>query len=192
MSIITYGAHTLDISKLPQLSVDALIRRGVSHFLGNEQASKVVAKAEAWQKANTPAGGQVPDVPDDLKSQWKHEAQLAAVEALHAGTIGTSVRGPKADPLEDTMYKLAKKKVLEILAANGIKAPKKDEAVTFSNGVKKSLEDMIQTRLTNFGDELKKEAEKVLADAAREAKRTQDKLAKMRIEGANTADNLGL
>ena len=38
---VTYGTHTLDFTKLPAKSLEAMLKRGVTHFLGNEQASKV-------------------------------------------------------------------------------------------------------------------------------------------------------
>jgi len=41
--VITYGTRTLDFNTLPPASLVAMVRRGVSHFFGNEMASKVAA-----------------------------------------------------------------------------------------------------------------------------------------------------
>src|SRR5665213_1092378 len=151
MNVITYGEHTIDPTKLPVESINALLRRGVSHFLGNEQASKLTA----WVESVTKDGGAVPD--DSAKAAKKTELIKAAIEALASGTVGTRVSGPRVEPIEATRNAIAKKEVLDILRAANIKVPKGEEAVRFADGTQKTLAQMVATRLEKFGDRNEKE-----------------------------------
>ena len=183
MNVITYGEHTIDPTKLPVESINALLRRGVSHFLGNEQASKLTA----WVESVTKDGGAVPD--DSAKAAKKTELIKAAIEALASGTVGTRVSGPRVEPIEATRNAIAKKEVLDILRAANIKVPKGEEAVRFADGTQKTLAQMVATRLEKFGDRIEKEAQKKLADDARRVKAAQATTA---AAESKTADALGL
>ena len=184
MDIITYGEHTVDPTKLPVASINALLRRGVSHLLGNEQASKLTAWVES---ATKDANGAAPT--DEAKAAKKAEFVKAALAALAEGTIGTRVSGPRVEPIEAARNAIAKKEVLDILRAANIKVPKGEEAVRFADGTEKTLAQMVATRLEKFGDRIEKEAAKKLADDARRVKAAQATTA---AAESKTADALGL
>lgn len=156
------GANEIDIGKLPEISVRALISRGLTHYLGSEQASKVKAKKDAYEKDN----GGVAAAEDEIAA-WKAEFVAQAIEKLVAGSIGVRAVGTTVDPVEAMSERIAKEQVLEILRANGIKVPKKDEAVSFADGSTKSLDDMIATRLEKNGEAIEREAKKRLTDKAK-------------------------
>ena len=40
---ITYAGHKLNPNEWPENSINSMIRKGVTHFLGNEQSAKVTA-----------------------------------------------------------------------------------------------------------------------------------------------------
>ena len=160
MATIKYGDYVIDTTKLPEVSVEALLRRGLSHYMGNEQASKVVAHF-------------VDEEPTaEAKAKFKTECQAKAVVALAAGTIGTRVFGPRVSPVENIMRMLARRKVSDALKKNGLKAPKGDEAIEFANGQKLTMAELIERQLAKHGDALRKEA-----DA--EVKRRERELAKV-------------
>jgi hypothetical protein len=184
MSIVTYGNHEIDTDKLPAESIAALVRRGISHYLGNEQAAKVTAWVEAHIKANSGA-----NPTDEAKAAAKADFIAKALSVMLSGEMGTRVSGPRVEPIEAARNSIAKAEVLAILRSAGIKPPKGDEAVKFGDGTEKTLAAMIATRLGNHADRIEKEAAKRLADQARVAK-----AAKAAVEAApsKTADALGL
>ena len=207
MSKFTYGTIEVDTSAFAPASIEALVRRGVAHYLGNEQASKVVAwaKTKATEglaaylqtDPDNSAGKTVEDFEPSLedKQSKKEELQQAALGHLVAGTIGISApRTPSVDPLEAAMERLAKAQVTTVLKANGIKPPKDGESVTFGDGTKKTMDDMIATRLAHatHGPAIRAEAEKVLKAKAKEAAAKAKALASQKVEGPISADNLGL
>jgi len=139
MEPITYGQHVIDILSLPPKSVEALIKRGLTHYLGNEQAAKV----SGW------IADQIPDSDTMSKEQRKaaikafRESNIndvmaktnavvaAAVAALTEGTIGVrAVAGPKADPVEKVMRELAIAHIAANLAKHGLKMPTGNKTVT--------------------------------------------------------------
>jgi len=173
MSTITYGNYSVDTTTLPEASVSALLSRGLTHFLGNEQASKLAswvkgegqansddkATCTAWKEANAQA------VSDKMAELVK-----SGIAALTEGTIGTRASaGPRVSPLDTMVRSIAKKEVLGILATHSIKAPKKDEKVRFANGTEKSLDEMIATRIEKEGERITKEAEKAIREATKKA-----------------------
>lgn len=165
---ITYGETQVDFSKLPETSVRAMLSRGLTHFLGSEQASKVIAKFKA--EDGTKSGTEV---------DWaaaKAEFVAAALVALHDGTVGVSTRGPTKDPLEAEIASIVKREVTATLKANGLKFPKDGETVTFGNGVTRTGAEMLANYLAKNSDAVHKEAEKALADKARAAKKLADKV----------------
>jgi len=183
MSIVTYGNHNIDTATLPVASIDSLLRKGISHFLGNEQASKVTAWVESVTKEKNVAPT------DEEKAAKKAEFIKSAIEALVAGTVGTRVSGPRVEPIEAARNTIARKEVTDILRAANIKVPKGDEAVKFADGTEKTLAQMIATRLEKFGDRIEKEAQKKLAEDARRVKAASATVAAVE---SKTADALGL
>lgn len=180
--IITYGTRTLDFTTLPQASLVAMLRRGVSHYFGSEMASKVTAYFDADHED---AANRV-DSPE-ARAAKKAEFQSAAFDALVAGTVGVSVRGPSVDPITTIVNRLAKAEIKTILANMKLKFPTKaDETIDLPDGSKITAAQLIARRLDRDGpagvdkktgvahaDRLKKEAEKIAA----EQKKKNDKLA---------------
>lgn len=186
---ITYGAFTYDFATLPHASVLAMLQRGVAHYHGNEQSSKIAtrikkalvdrgddaeagkaaraefeafsgpeqrAAIEAFRKGN----------PDQIEA-WTAEVQGEATKALHEGTVGVSVRGPAADPLQTILNRLGKASVINTLKAAKIAVPKKaDEKIEFGDGKSFTMAELVARRLAHekMGPDLLKQAKKVLAD----------------------------
>ncbi len=174
--IITYGTRTLDFNTLPQASLVAMLRRGVSHYFGSEMASKVTAY---FDPEHDDAGNRT-DTPE-ARATKKAEFQSAAFDALVAGTVGVSIRGPSVDPITTIINRLAKAEVKTILASFKLKYPTKaDETVTLPDGSAVTGAQLIARRLDKDGpagvdkktgvahvDRLKKEAEKIAAEQAK-------------------------
>lgn len=183
-AVVTNAGHTIDLSALPGKSINALLSRGLTHFLGSEQASKVKARKDKHLEDTKV------EADEDTVAGWKAEFVTKAINALLEGTIGVRAAGQASvDPFEAMCEKIAKAEVLEILRANGIKIPKKDETVKFANGAEKSIEDMIASRLEKNGEAIEKAAKKELAEKAKKVA-----AAKAIADAATTkdADSLGL
>lgn len=172
------NSHGVDFATLPESSRNALLSRGLTHYLGSEVAAKVTA----WVNREENAGATV-----EQKAAKKAEFYEAAKEALLAGTVGMNARGPRLDPVEAEMARLAKQEVKAILAGAGMKLVKGE--AKFADGTVKSLDAMVETRLEREGERLRKAAEKSIADAAKKAKATADAA---KSAGTVTADTLGL
>lgn len=177
----TFGPVTVE--SLPAASLEALIRRGLSHFMGNEQAAKVSAA-----KAKATADGGTALTEDEIASKLQANRE-SAWAALLAGEIGLRApAGESVDPFEKLQARIAREQVEAILRANGLKVPKKDGTVTFADGKVKTMSDMIAARLEKNGPAIEKEATKRQKDA--EAKR---KAAEASAVGSSaTTEDLGL
>lgn len=181
--VIKYGERELDFNKLPQASLVAMVRRGVSHYFGSEQASKVVAyfNPEHDDAANRPDTA-------EARAAKKAEFQAAAFDALVAGAVGVSVRGPSVDPIQTIINRLAKAEVKTILATFKLKWPNKaDETVKLPDGSQVTGAQLIARRLDATGpagvdkktgiahaDRLKKEAEKIAKEQANKNKKLEE------------------
>lgn len=159
MSIIEYGTHKIDITKLPEKSVNALIARGLTHFLGNEQASKVAAKFK-----------DVEGTTDEQRATAKAEYVALAVKALHEGTIGNRTgSGPRGTSVDSVMRGLAEAEVKGILKHNKLSMPSGDKVVKFADGTTLTRAQLIDRRIEKHGERLRKEAE---AEIKREERET--------------------
>lgn len=199
-----YAGHEIDFATLPVASQIAMARRGLVHFLGNEQAAKVSAKAnreadlaaKAFKEANgreaTADEALAFVASDETKQEWKLGFIAEGVKALAEGSVGMGARGPAVDPVEAEMERIAKRQVTDILKANGIKVPRKDEAVTFNDGSTKTMEDMVEGRLAKNSDAIRKEAEKAVKDRKRQQDAAKAAAAKAAEAGAKSAEDLGL
>lgn len=107
MTTLTYGDVTVDTSTLPPASIDALLRRGLSHYLGNEQASKLTSWKES-EEGKTASDAQV--------STKKAELIAGAMRALHEGTVGTRTFGPRGTALETLEREVAWERLSPMLA----------------------------------------------------------------------------
>lgn len=180
MTTYTYGKHTVDTANLPEASISAMFRRGLSHFLGSEQASKVTAYFDPDRKL---AEGEtrLDDTPEN-REIVKADFQAKALDALLAGTVGVSTRGPSVDPIETEINRLARGEVHDILKASGVKPPKKADDTVEIGGTKYTTDQLIARRLDPASpagvdkktgvphiDRLTKAAQKVMADKAKAA-----------------------
>src|SRR5258708_154846 len=172
---IQYGSHALDTAKFHPTAIEAMVRRGVSHYLGNEMASKVVAwvEAENKERAKTNAA----PVTDEEKDAAKLSFQADAIVALETGTVGQSNRGPRVDPLVAQCLAIAKREVIDTLKANNIKPPKGDDIVTFGDGATRTMSQMVEKRLASHGQRIETEAKKHLAELARKAEKAKKEAA---------------
>ena len=170
LPFISYGSHEIDTAAIPSTSLEALLRRGITHYLGNEQAAKVSGKVKAFRDEFKT------EPSDEQIAEWKASFQLAAMEKLLAGTLGVSApRATSVDPVEREMDRLAAAEVRAILKANGLKVPKDDEAIEFANGTTRTMDEMIANRLAHAEHGPKIEAEARKNVAAREAKKASVK-----------------
>jgi hypothetical protein len=184
---VTYGQYEIDTGKLPPVTIDALVRRGISHVLGNEAASKVSAWADNAERIKAEG-----NATDEQKAQKKAEFQAVFIDAMLAGTLGQhAARGPRVDPLEAVMNGIAKREIIDRLkAANPpIKTPKGDETINLK-GELFTMAQLITRRLNGpEGERIKREAQKHVADLERKAKKAKEDVAKA---GDTSADALGL
>lgn len=144
--VITYGDHSLDFDTLPEKSLMAMLSRGVTHYLGSEQASKVGPNSSWFGKFEK--DNKRKPTEDELKAQ--KAANLAkAIEALVAGNVG-STRGPKTDPIEAEMERIAQREVWDILAGMDMckknKRPKDDDTFEFPD-VTYTFAEMVDRRI---------------------------------------------
>lgn len=167
--VIQYGDFSLDFGTMPQTSLVAMLRRGVSHYFGSEQASKVKALVDKG-----PDNEGIADTAE-ARQAAKTDFQKKAYDALLAGTVGTASRGPSIDPVEKVMRRIARKEVTNILKQNGVKPPKKaDDTITLPDNTKVTMNDLIDRRIEKEGERIAKEADKELAAKAREAKKAAE------------------
>ncbi len=189
MTQFTYGQLQIDSDKVHAVAIDALIRRGLSHLLGNEQSAKVGPES-AWFKSVVTATGNNPTA-EEVSAQ-KVEFQKVAIQSLYDGTIGTRVSGPRVDPLETEMNAIAKREVSDVLRTQGIKKfPTGDATVTLGSESFTGNQ-LIARRITKHGERIKREAEKVMNDKAKKAKAAAHAAAMAAQNGAVDAESLGL
>jgi hypothetical protein len=187
---IQYGTHALDTAKFHPTAIEAMVRRGVSHYLGNEMASKVVAWAESENKERAKTGAA--PVTDAEKEAAKVAFQTDGIIALEAGTVGQSNRGPRVDPLVAQMQAIAKREVIDTLKANNIKPPKSDDVVTFGDGATRTMAQMVEKRLANHTARIEAEAKKHLSELARKADKAKKEAAARESKAPVGALELGL
>lgn len=188
--VVKYGEFELDFNSLPEASLMAMLRRGVSHFFGSEQASKVTAYFDPDKDEP------VEDTPE-ARAKAKAEFQQKAFDALKAGTVGVSVRGPAVDPIQTIINRLAKAEIVNLLKVNGVKPPAKaDATITTPDGATYTMAQLIARRLdpsipsgvdkktgVPHVDRLTKDAKKIADEQARKAKKAQDVAAEEGIAG---------
>ena len=183
---ITYGTHEFDFAALPVQSLTAMVKRGLTHYLGSEQASKVTRDKAQYQDDN--AGAEMSEA--DINAA-KAEYVASAIAALQAGTVGTSTRGPSLDPVEAEVARIAKAEINTVLKANGATFKKVGEGdtakrvVTFANGDAFTMAELVERRLAAHGERIRKEAEKAVKKASEQA-------AKSKVASAGSVADLGL
>lgn len=179
---ITTAGHAIDLSALPAKSISALLSRGLTHYLGSEQASKVKARKDKFAAENDGA-----ELAEDEVTAIKQALVADAVKALQEGTIGSRAVGIVIDPLEKVKHQVARAMVIETLKANGIKVPKGDEACEFAGGVKLTMADMIERKMAKEEEAITKKARSIIAEKEKSAKAARALAASV---DAKTADAL--
>lgn len=131
---IKYGkAFTRDFDALPDTSRKAIATFGIAHYLGNVQASALVAKirshiagkdgkasevstdaVKAWRKDESNAS--------QLKA-WQDELFADAVKDIDSGEIGVREGGPRLDPIEREFRTLVLARATSICEGIGVKMP---------------------------------------------------------------------
>jgi hypothetical protein len=189
MTMFKYGNFEFDSTKVPQPSIDAMLRRGFGHYMGSECASKVTsAFAPNEQGVITPPEGYTAD--DAGRAQYKADVQAKAFEAFLAGTVGAGVsRGPKLDPVDAAFASIVKREVVDKLKTLGLKFPKGDEVITFADGAKRTGEEMIANWSKNHGERIRKEAEKHVKELERKRQKME---ADAKAVGGTGAEAAGL
>lgn len=180
---VEIAGTAIDLTALPGKSISALLSRGLTHYFGSEQASRV----KAW-KDKVLEETKVEPVEDEIVAFQKERFGIALSNLLE-GTIGQRAIGITIDPLEKVKAQIARQDVIDILKANSIKVPKGDEAVEFADKTTKTMADMVKTRLERDGDAIEKRAKAVIKEREK-AKAKADEAAKA-VE-TKTADSLGL
>lgn len=180
---VEIAGTAIDLTALPGKSISALLSRGLTHYFGSEQASRV----KAW-KDKVLEETKVEPAEDEVVAFQKERFGIALSNLLE-GTIGQRAIGITIDPLEKVKAQIARQDVVDILRANSIKVPKGDEAVEFADGTKKAMADMVKTRLEKDGDAIEKRAKAVIKEREK-AKAKAEESAKA-VE-SKTADSLGL
>lgn len=195
--MLTYGDITRDPASLPATSVAALLSRGFSHYLGNEQASKVVSRIRTAiaTSLSTPerevnqadiTKEQVQDFRTsnpELVATFVANVMSEALKALDEGTIGSRATGggPRLDPIAKMIQRVAREFVTTKLQANGLKVPKGEETIEIG-GKAITMAELVTRQIAANADVIEREANKRLNEAKR-------KLEKARV-GAETAKDL--
>jgi hypothetical protein len=171
MSVHKYGDFTIDTAAIPAKSLEALISRGVTHYLGNEQASKV----SGWAKKVLEETKAEPSE-DEIKVK-KAEFVAAAHAALLDGSIGTRTGGPKLDPLERATRDIAGEEISAMLKKAGQKVPKGKETITVK-GQELTFSDLVDRRIASeqHGERIAKDAKARVAKTAKVAEEGLDDL----------------
>lgn len=170
------GNITVDVTKLPQTSIDAMLRRGFQHYFGNEQSSKVTTFKEKFETENKRAPTQ-----DEVDAKRK-EFYATAVTALQSGTVGQRANGmPKVTPFEKILYRLAFNEVAGILEKSNIKVPKGEETVVVQ-GKPWTIDELVERHLEKNSEKFDKAAQAEVKKLERE----RAAKAKAREEAANT------
>jgi hypothetical protein len=181
---VSYAGRDFDIASLPQTSLVSLVRKGLAHFLGNEQASKVTAWKATMTEAGTP--------PDDAAiAAKKAEFVEAAVTAVLEGTVGVqSARGPRATPVDAVARRMAEAQMKVNLGKLNppLAMPKGDATITLkaADGTESTFTrvQLIERRLAHptHGPAIRKAAEKEVAALAKQA------AAEVSAEGVDALD----
>lgn len=183
---VTYGTNTFDFNVLPESTKLAMLKRGVTHFLGNEQASKVTA----WKKKTEEGSDEVPgrSPSDDELAAKKAEFVESAIAAMEAGEVGTASRGPAQDPVDSEMERIAKREITGILKSNGAKFEGKGEErkVKLTDG-SFTMDELVDRRLANadHGARIRQEAVDAIAASTRQAEKAKQ------ASGSLGADSIG-
>lgn len=175
--VVTIAGKDISVFDLPKVSQIAMLRRGLTHYRGSEQASKVTN----WKddQATVPT--------DEAIAAKKAEYLASADKALLDGTVGVRVStGVSRDPLANECRKLAKAQVTKILQDDGVTLPKGEAKVKLTNG-EFTFAELIDRRLAKYMDKPvpagQMGAGKSIMQAAKDAIAAREREAKKATQG---------
>ena len=140
-TLVTYGEISFELDALPAKSLLAMVKRGVGHYLGNEQASKLTT----WKEARETETGVPPT--EEAIAQAKSGFQSDALAKLLAGEVGHSVRGPRGTAVDTVIRQIALERATKLLADAKLKMPVKDEVITTPAGATYTRAQLIQRQI---------------------------------------------
>lgn len=160
---ISYGDIVIDLGAIPHDSLRKLASKGLTHYLGNEQASKVTAKAKAYADEN----GE--DADDATRAAWRDEFIAIAMDKLMSGAMGAvESRGPRGTSTDTVMREIAEKEIRDVLKQNKLTMPTGDKTIKLADG-EFTRAQLIARRLERHGERLRGEAEAELRARERKA-----------------------
>jgi hypothetical protein len=192
METLTYGNTSISFDGLPAQSQRALASRGLTHFLGSEQASKVGPNSSWAAKFEKDNGRK----PTDAEVEAQKAANLAnAIIALNDGTIGTA-RGPKLDPIEAEIERMATNEVWDKLSGAKLckknKRPDDDDIFEFANGDKFTFAVLVERAIARGGDKMRNDATKKVEFERKAKEKRKAEAEKVAAAGPVDAATLGL
>jgi hypothetical protein len=180
---LKYGDLVVDYHALPEASKYALAKYGASHYFGNMQSSKMVTRIvkamvgtgiddiKVWRAANA-----------DKVTEWTKEHLASALADLNNGTVGQRTGGgggPRKDPVETKFAQLVVKDIEAVLKASAnpglvklFRKAKAGESIDFGGGFVRTRQQMIDATVSQHGDRLRKDAEKLVRDEFRLAEKS--------------------
>jgi len=180
--IVGYGdAFKIAISALPPASLLAMVSRGITHYMGSEQSSKVVAARKAAEEKGEA-------FTDEAAEALKNTSQKEAWQALLDGKVGMGNRGPRGTATETVMRRLIVADITAKLKAHKLSVPKGDATVTLGSR-SFTLAQLIERAMAREGERFRREAEAEIKAMERKAAAA---IAKAAQAGGEGPDALGL
>jgi hypothetical protein len=136
---------------VPAKSLAVLCQRGFTHFLGNEQAAKLVT----WKKKEENASAT-----DEAVKEFLKATRQTAFEAVIGATMGTrSASGaPRVTGIDAVMRRIAVEMLTAELAKHNAKLPTGDKTIEV-RGKAYTREQLIETMLKRRNDLIKQKAQ---------------------------------
>jgi hypothetical protein len=117
----THAGFDWDLHSMPRVSLINLVKKGLSHSLGNEVSSKVGAHFKGIKKEDG-TEGDVPASDDPAYVAKRDELRTAMVASILDGSIGEGrgPAGPKLTPFERRFAKIVKDELVAKLRQSGV------------------------------------------------------------------------
>lgn len=206
MAQITYGENFgLDLSMIPEKNLVVLVQQAVNHRLGNQVDSNVVGKIRAAlangdtkaSDVETAAIAAYRAANADQVAEWTNALRAEIWQNILTGDLTTRAGGPRKDPVEkeyddlllaNIAARLIKANVLNAKSVPaGVAKLRKmsaEDTVTFKGGVTRTLTQMRTATEASHGEQIKKEAERIVKERNRLADRAAAQAEKAEGESA--------
>ncbi len=170
---VSFKEKIYPLGDWPVVSVVRLAQRGLNHVMQNEVASKVVGEIRKAVSPDKPSEVST----DAIKAYRKaHETDIDVLEAKYqaeafvaiaAGKLGDAGnRGPRLDPLQTEIRKIATTLVRAQLKANNLKEPKGDERLPFGSA-SFTMRELVERRLSRDLDSITRDAKAIVRENER-------------------------